>query len=514
MDHRGHQTQAQLRIEYEKILQSKTAVQRKLVLEDRRLDILALILNYKVHPFHHILIQAKKRLRGPWRLFLGPRGSGKSTILTVVDAVMKPLIDPNVRLLFASRVKDQSKDLLTEVEGCFAQERFCELFGDLRGENWGIGAATVRTRTKQFKEPTYLACGADGPVTSKHFDIIKADDLVDEKNARTEGERERISTFFYKTLVPTLIMVRADGTPGEIDVVGTRYHPDDIYHKIEDDPKLAGNVCEVPALVNADTGIADVAGESIVPEILPTDELKALRISMGSANFDSQYQQSTKRMKGNIFKDDYFKHFDEEPEKLIERFDLKIWAACDLAIGEEEENDEYADAVIGVDDREGDTTLKIYVLEYYHGRISYGEQIGRASYIFDRWDPIRFGIESNAFQRGRLREVYQALGGDIGDRCVPVMTMTDKVTRAWKLSARYEAGRVFHRRHRAEDLETQLCGFPKQKHDDIFDALDHAVTLGCVQRAKKNRKRRVGLFGPRAKRQQAGLLITPRGELI
>jgi len=505
-------TAADLQADLQRVMQMKAEAQRKLILEERRLDVLATVLGYRVLPFHWILIQAKRRTPGPWRMYLAPRGAGKSTILTVVDSVGIPLWEPDVRILLASRVKDQAKDLLTEIQGCFEVPRFCELFGDLKGSKWGAGEATISTRRKKWKEPTWLACGADGPVTSKHFDYIKADDLVDEKNSRTEGERERIRVFFYKTLVPTLIHVREDGSPGEIDVIGTRYHPEDIYAHLEDDPKIRrGNVCEIPALVDPETGERDETGVSVVEEILPAEDLKDLRISMGSAHFDSQYQQSTKRMKGDIFKDEMFQYFDEPPFDLIQRLELKVWGACDLAVTEEQikKNDEYADCVIGVDDRDP-SSLEVYVLELFHGQIPYHVQIARAAYLFEKWDLIRFGIEANAFQKSRLFSVYRELGAEIGDRCIPVITLTDKVTRAWKLSARYEAGRVYHRKgdKMTNDLEEQLLGFPKLKRDDIFDAEDLAIQLGCVYRARKKRKRKVGLFGGRSSTRRRAFSLT------
>lgn len=507
----------QIREELDRIYESRAEVQRKLILEERRLDVLARVLGYEVYPLHHLLIHAKRRLPGPWRLYLAPRGCGKSTILTVVDSVLLPLLDPDVRILIGSRVKDQAKDILGEIQGCFKVERFCELFGDLRGDKWGTGEATVSTRTRALKEPTWMAAGADGPVTSKHFEHIKADDLVDEKNSRTEGERLKMWTFLYKTLVPTLIMRRKDGTPGEIDLIGTRYHPDDVYGRVmEEDGKFRGNVCEVPALVDPVTGEADgVNGVSVVEEILPTEELRSLRVSMGSAHFDSQFQQSTKRMKGDIFKEEMFSYYDEDPELLIRSRELRVWAACDLAISEEARADEYADAVIGVDDRDP-SALQVYVLEAYRGAIPYQVQISRAQYLFDRWGEwlIRFGIEATAFQRARLHAVYRELGSEVGDRCTPVITLTDKVTRAWKLSARYEAGRIHHRKGATwtQDLEDQLVGFPKGKRDDMFDAVDLAVTLGCVVRARRKRERRVGLFGGGRATRRA-VIVTNRGVL-
>jgi len=488
----------ELQLELDRLYNAKAALQRKLILEDRRLDVLARVIGYQILPFHWLLIQAKRALPGPWRMYLAPRGFGKSTILTVTDSVLLPLVQPNVRILIGSRTRDQAKDILTEVQGAFEVERFLELFGDLKGSKWGTGEATIKTRTRSFKEPTWMATGADGAVTSKHFDHVKADDLIDEKNSRAEGERERLVTFFYKTLVPALMMVRDDNTPGELDLVGTRYNPEDLFHHCEEnDPKFKGNICEVPALVNPETGEIDPEGVSVCEEMAPTEDLRALRVSMGSANFDSQYQQSTKRMKGSIFRDEMFQHYDEAPKALVKAKELKVWAGCDLAIGESEQGDEYADAVIGIDDRRGYDALDIYLLAIFHMHIPYDQQIARAKFIFDEWDPIRFGIESNAFQKSRLYAVYMALGERIGDRCVPVPTMKDKVTRAWKLSARYENGRIWHPRRGAQKLEDQLLAFPRGKFDDAFDALDLAVALGTVFGARRKRKNKVGLFGAR-----------------
>jgi phage terminase large subunit-like protein len=508
----------ELTAELDRVRDMKSELQRKLVVEERRIDVLAKILGYEVYPFHLLLIEARRRMRGPWRIYLAPRGLGKSTIITVVDGVAQALWNPNIRILIGSRVKEQSADMLSEIQGCFESDRFIDLFGDLRGDKWGTGAATIKTRTKKYKEPTFMAAGADGPVTSKHFDLIKADDLVDLKNSRTEGERDRIHTWFYKTLVPTLILRRTDGSRGEIDLIGTRYHPGDLYARAggeigrpgTGDPKFEGNVCEIPVLADPETGERNPEGESICPEMAPTQDLKEMRISMGSAHFDSQMQQNTDRMKGDIFKDEFWRYYDEDPHELVRRLELKVWAAQDFAIAEDEQQCEYADAVVGVDDRDP-AKHDVYLLDRFHARIAYPKQVMRVAYIFDEWDPIRLGAEANAMQKHRIDAAYRdvellealrELGLDISKRIVPIITVRDKVTRAWKLAARYEAGRVFHRKGVHADVEDQLAAFPNGSLADMFDALDLAVTLGCVTRARRTRKRKMGVFGARSSKRR------------
>lgn len=497
------QTQVkELNEELDRIKTYTSALQRQLILQERRLDVLARILGYKVFPFHLLLIEARRRMRGPWRLFLAPRGFGKSTILTIVHSVALTLWEPEVRILFGSRAKDQAKDMLSEVKGCYEVPHFCELFGDMRGPKWGEFEIVTSLRKRRRKEPTILATGADGAVTSKHFEYVKADDLVDQKNSRTEGERMRIKTFFYRTLVPCLMMVREDGRPGEFDLIGTRYNPDDIYgHVIENDPKFTGeNTMQVPALYNPRTGEAMGEGEeeiraavSVCEELAPAYDLKSLKISMGSADFDSQFQQSVDRLKGDIFKDTWWQYYDEPPVELVRERKLKVYSGSDLAIEDDPTACEYADVVIGVDDSDLNFLI-FYVLSIFHKRLTFHAQTERIASLFDLWDPIRHGVESNGYQKAQLQNVMAVHGAEVGDRCVPVRTQVDKASRGWKLSAKYEAGRVYHRRGAHGDLEKQLLGLPKAKFNDIFDALDFAITTALKFGRRKKRERPLGVI--------------------
>ncbi|MEZ4871309.1 MAG: hypothetical protein R2827_03480 [Bdellovibrionales bacterium] len=47
------------------------------------------------------------------------------------------------------------------------------------------------TRTSDNKEDTIETIGIGGALASKHYDLIIADDLIDEANSMTEGQREK-----------------------------------------------------------------------------------------------------------------------------------------------------------------------------------------------------------------------------------------------------------------------------------------------------------------------------------
>ena len=84
----------------------------------------------------------------------------------------------------------------------------------------------------------------------------------------------------------------------------------------------------------------------------------------------------------------------------------------------------------------------------------------------------RVGIETNQYQKALAQELRRL-------SLLPVIninTTKDKVTRAMRRSANFENHKVFFREG-MDDLEECLLLFPEVDHDDLFDALDHAMTV-------------------------------------
>jgi phage terminase large subunit-like protein len=448
---------------------------RRQVLVNNRIDILSTaVLGLEVQPFHQGMLQFQFRHRLN-NLQLAPRGAGKSTLCTEVKCIHLLLKDPNLRILLASKTAQNAEGFLRGVKNHIeGNDRLAEIFGPMydpkKTWKWDTREIEVLGRTKPNKEASITCVGADGTIVSKHFDVIIEDDVVDEENARTKHQRDKLLTWAYQTLDPTLeppdpfVLHR-----GEHHRLGTRYHHDDYYgHLIRNELSQHHNI--IPAL--------DEHGRSLWPEKYPAEWYLDKRRRSGIIIFNAQYQNNTDAMKGEIFQyDDCQRITDKE---FPDESDLQVFMGIDLAISEEEANDKFAIVVIGTNK----ARTAFYCLDYYEGQLRFNAQTAKIREVAKRWDPVRICIEANAYQKAQYHNLKHE---DSYLRVVPVYTDKDKVTRAWKLSALFEEKKMFFRESHANLIE-HLVLFPNHKFKDLFDAYDLAVRASKVNGRKKREK--------------------------
>jgi len=446
---------------------------RKQIIHNDRIDILAVaILGLTVKPFHLALM--KFQFEHPDNLQLVFRGAGKSTVCTVTKCIHLLLKDPNLRILIASKTAQNAEGFLKEIKGQFeSNARLAEIFGpyydERKNKKWDAREIEVLPRTSVQKEASITCVGVDGTIVSKHYDVIIADDLVDEDNTRTEYMRDKTQKWYYNTLDPTLEPPDANiAHRGEYHRLGTRYHYADIYgHLIENELKNHHQI--VPALSES--------GQSPWPEKYPPAWFAAKRKKSGLIIFNAQYQCDTEAMKGEIFRYDDCQQLG--PSDFPDAKGLRVFMGVDLAISEKDSADKFAIVAVGISaDRSG-----YYVLDYYEGNLRFAAQTSKIIEYYKRWDPIRCVVETQQYQEAQ----YQNLKDTDPDlRVRPFQQVKDKVTRAMKLSALFEDKRVFFRKGVHNLLIEHLVLFPNYRYKDLFDALDLAIGAG----KKKKRRRR------------------------
>jgi phage terminase large subunit-like protein len=399
-------------------------------------------------------------------LTLAPRGFGKSTILTIAFCVFKILQNPNIRILISSKTDKQAEKFLREVKAFLRLPSVVEIFGEQVGEKWDTREIIVRGRTRIAKEPTVSTVGVAGSVVGGHYDIVIKDDLVEEQNSRTETQRKQLLTWYQKVLEPCIEPWGIDAT------IGTRYHPDDLYgHLIRTQFRKAkkGGYLRLSPFTKE--------GESIWPERYSVEYLKRKKARIGITNFMSQYHNDTSYMEGDFFSADDFLYYDFPPPNL------KVFQGVDLAIKRTDKASRFATVTIGVDMSSRD----IYVLHYNTARLSFLQQMDRIIEEYNRYDPILCGIEANGFQF----VMSDTLKSHSDLRVVPIPTLKDKESRAYKFAAVTEGGHLFVKRsmHR---LIADMISFPNKT--DLFDALDLAYQTSRKRRRRKRREDEPGLI--------------------
>ena len=166
----------------------------------------------------------------PYRknLWLLPRDFFKTSIITVARSIQLFLRDPNIRILIASNKAENAEAMLREIKGHLINPILQALFPEIlwmdpahQAEQWTTGAITVK-RTRRAKEGTIETVGAEGELTSKHYDYMIFDDVVGLENSQTRDQLLRTIRWWQTAQGLTEPHTKQD-------IVGTPWHYADLY---------------------------------------------------------------------------------------------------------------------------------------------------------------------------------------------------------------------------------------------------------------------------------------------
>ncbi len=455
------------------------------------------VLGHLMTPYHSQILEYQ--LTHQHSMILAPRNSGKSFVNDKGYVIWRLLNNPNLRICIVSRSENQAKHFLRGIKTHFeSNEDLKKLFGDLVGPIWNETEITLANRKSFESEPNVFVAGVGGGIVSKHFDEIIADDLVDLENSQTDTQREFISTWFRMSLMPTLM------PDGSLRVLGTRYHPEDIYGELAKvkkktiilpdgvkreeikyaNKKIGPNVLVVPAIQKVDVEITDedrklFAEQNSAPptkevsfweDQYPLEDLQALR-QENEFIFSLQYQNDAK-----VTSQEIIKRTDVEPYVWTNYLEvmsgrkpdgtsrrLFIYQGVDPAISLKQTADYFAHQTIGVDP----DTEEVFDLENFKGHLSFPDQVEYIVAQWKKWNPVAIGIEAVAYQAalaGQLRSV------SIWMQIQEIKTKLDKVMRA-KLFSSLTQNHKLHLAPSSIDLLETLVNMPNVEHDDDFDAI-------------------------------------------
>lgn len=431
-------------------------------------------------------IAASKRSVHAEGLFLMPRSTFKSHVITQAWTTWRAVRDPNLRILLTNENLAKSKDFLGHIKQVIETgEKFNLLYGNVRNDKktgkpvrWREDGVTIAGRDQIVRESSF-SIGAPGQTkTGMHYDIIVADDLVSERTVTT-SEQIKKTLIYYRALQSLL-------DPGGIlVVVGTRYNYDDLYGYLIEN--------EIPDISIVKQAEDPETGELLFPERLTKDFLESMKKKLGGYMYSCQYMNSPVSDEDQVFLPENFRWVREDGDPLDTHSEsipdrVNRFLLVDMANTKTDESDYSALVGVAVDE-----TNRIFV-EYAEQRKVQSSELVDWIYSLDsQYCYDKIGIEQVGL--ADLMSLIQA-GQRNGRRFIPcasvkTSTKISKHQRIRLMQPEHEAGMIFLRKHQ-KDLIDQMMRFPAIRKDDLIDALSMFKRVVYAPRAgeDKSEKRR------------------------
>lgn len=410
-------------------------------------------------------------------LILMPRGTFKSSIVTIGFTLQYFLNDPEARILIDSETYSKSKDFLSEVKGHFEDnKKYRDIFKAIHGvfpddnkrnasTRWTDKAVDLACRKHQRKEPSLSCSGIDRSINGLHFDLIIEDDLHSEKNVTSKEQIQQVID--HRKLATSLL------DPGMPRItIGTRWDYQDAYQHILDNSRDSYNIIIRKAIEDD--------GSLLFPERLTIEFLNQQKRDQGTYIYSCQYQNEPVDDETATFKKSYF-HTQEW--ELVKDKPINWFLAIDPSAG-----GEYADyaafVLCGMD-----AMNELYIRQIHRAKMNYAQIVDLMFDWNQKYQPRRIALETVATQKS----IEYTLNNEQKRRSLwmPVVTIktreNTKKERIEALAPYYEFGRIHHVKecNQLDELEYELLHFPKATHDDVSDALATILDIATPPKNKK-----------------------------
>lgn len=441
------------------------------------------------------------------QLLLFPRDHRKSGLVAyrVAQALAR---DPTLRVLYISATSGLAEKQLGFIKNILTSNIFRRYWPDHVHKEEGKRSKWTNTeieldhplrKSENIRDPSIITAGLTTSITGLHCDIAVLDDVVVYENAYTEEGRRKVRTQYA-------LLSSIEGAGAQEWVVGTRYHPKDLYNSmlemVEDIYDDNGNkIGEEPIyeiLQKEVEDFGDGTGNFLWPRQQRSDgkwfgfDRQILAKKRGQyldkTQFRAQYYNDPQDPSSRPISYDHFHYYDRKQVEFIDGHwvargkRLSLVASIDFAWSLNKRADFSALIVIGVN-----SDNEVYVLDlerFKTGEIQ--EYFKKVLEMFNKWQFKKLIAEANAAQEQIvkvLRDEYIKKNGlpikveDI-KRSRHEGTKNERVDST--LIPRYHNGQVYHYRGGAINYLEEELTTSNPAHDDCKDALATAIEYSVV----------------------------------
>ena len=405
-------------------------------------------------------VEAKK---SPRLIICMPPRSGKSQLVSRDFPAYAFGRNPDTQIIATSYGDDLATGFNKDVQRIIDSEEYSEVFPDTRLPHGSDGYK----RTSDLFEIVghkgmYRSAGVGGGITGRGADILIIDDpLKDRANADSARVREGIWNWYTSTAYTRL------SPGGGVIVMATRWHQDDligrlIKHMNEGDGDTF-KVINYPAIAECDEKHRK-AGEALHPDRYDESALEKIRITIGSRDWASLYQQHPVPEGGAIFKLDTFRRWNKT--NLPPQFDTLI-GSWDMTFKDNATNDYVVGQVWG---KKG---VNFYLLDLVRGQWDFMKTLEIFQLTAQKWSRVtRWLIEDKANGTAIISVLRKHIHG-----ITPIQPDGSKIERAYSCQPLFESGNIYLPESETwlPSYEDEMINFPSGAHDDQVDSTTQAL---------------------------------------
>lgn len=406
---------------------------------------------------------------------------------------------PESTILYVSATAGLAEKQLKFIKDILTSERYRLYWPEMVNEReadrekWSQSEICVDhpVRKKEgIRDSTVMACGITANTTGLHCTVAVMDDVVVPDNAYTETGRESVKAFYSQ-------LSSIETTGAREWVVGTRYHPNDLYKELIEMAEVYWDEIadeEVENLVyETFERTVETNGEFLWPKMRRTDgktfgfderELARKKAKyLDTTQFYAQYYNNPNSAENQLLETGDFQHYDRENVRNISGGwyigdrDLTVYAAIDFAYTVGTKSDYTVIVVVGVS-----PDNEIFVLDIVRFKTNkISDMYSRVCEVYDKWKFRKLRAEVVAAQSlivTQFREYMRQQNVVFTiDEYHPPKSMRKEERIAATLEPRYKNKMIWHYKGgNCSILESELMA-NNSEHDDVKDCLAAVVEI-------------------------------------
>lgn len=437
------------------------------------------------------------------QMVLWPRAHQKSTMIAFWCA-WHIVNNPDTTILYASDTTTIAEAQLSFICKIFESRVFRKYWPELinpnkmQREKWTTDKIAVDHWRRQdfgIRDMTIQTAGIGTTITGLHYDVVVLDDVVVLENSQSDAERKKVETWYS-------LLSSVKNTDSVTKVVGTRYHPKDLYDQLINmkmdiyDGGGMGEVIREEHVYKVSTEVVEIDGEYLWPRQMVVhagnqkwygfnkQELAKKRAEyLDVMQFYAQYYNDPNDPANcNKLNFAYYNKgdlgFNPSGYWTIKGNRLNVYAAIDFASTMTKTADYTAIGVIGIDCHRNIFVLAID--RFKTDKISV--MCDHLDAAYEKWKWFKLLAEVDGQQNlvveqvkdtNRARGVYYTVDKEKHQDDKTIRTMST-------LEPRYSAGELYHYRGgNCQVLEDELT-MARPPHDDVRDAIAAAVGIAVA----------------------------------